>query len=490
MAKIGAFELIDAVADSNTFHLWKAPTPDINPSPTYEQQLVQAKETSGLDESIVIGEARINGVRTCFIIGEFSFLAGTIGRISSERIVYAFERATKEGLPVFASPTSGGTRVQEGTLAFVQLLKISKAVADFRSSNHPYIVYLRHPTTGGPLVSWGSLSHVTFAQPGALIGMLGPRVGQVLSGEPLPPGTQQAENLNHWGLVDRVVEVGNLREHLIGVLDIIGSPPVTTSAPALDDSDGEEDAWQAIQATNNPNRPGFLNLINHTTTTFIPLWASQSSLTGNIVVGLADFGGFRCLTIGQERNKTPTQVTTLNSLAATQRATELAAQTNLPIVTFIDTFGIEVSRTGEEGGIASHIAMTVEALVETPVPVVSVILGAGTGVSALSLLPADRTVCASRAWLAPLPLEGASQILFRDPNHAPTLAAEQGIRPRDLRSAGVVDAIVPEQPDAAKEPQAFATRIAHAIHHQLQHLVKLPTEQRLNERWLRFRNLI
>ena len=46
---------------------------------------------------------------------------------------------------------------------------------DHKAAGLPYLVYLRHPTTGGVFASWGSLGHVTVAEPGALIGFLGPK---------------------------------------------------------------------------------------------------------------------------------------------------------------------------------------------------------------------------------------------------------------------------------------------------------------------------
>ena len=98
----------------------------------------------------------------------------------------AVERATDERLPLLASPTSGGTRMQEGTVAFLQMVKISAAFGRHKAAGNPYLVYLRNPTTGGVLASWGSLGHVTVAEPGALIGFLGPRVYEALYGEHVP----------------------------------------------------------------------------------------------------------------------------------------------------------------------------------------------------------------------------------------------------------------------------------------------------------------
>ena len=91
------------------------------------------KNGAGTDEAIITGEATLKGRRIAVVAGEFRFLAGSIGVVAAERIVLAFERAQREGLPVFAAPSSGGTRMQEGTPAFVTMVKISAAVAAFKA---------------------------------------------------------------------------------------------------------------------------------------------------------------------------------------------------------------------------------------------------------------------------------------------------------------------------------------------------------------------
>lgn len=42
--------------------------------------------------------------------------------------------------------------MQEGTIAFVQMVKISIAVMRHRAAGLPYLVNIRNPTTGGVFV--------------------------------------------------------------------------------------------------------------------------------------------------------------------------------------------------------------------------------------------------------------------------------------------------------------------------------------------------
>lgn len=209
--RIGSRELLDALLDPGTFVSWDAPPIAVAQTGAYRSALTEAAAAAGTDESVRTGEGRLRGRRIAVIACEFAFLAGSVGVAAAERIVGAVERATAEGLPLVVSPTSGGTRMQEGTVAFVQMVKIAGAVAAHKSAGHPYIVYLRNPTMGGVFASWGSLGHITFAEPGALIGFLGPRVYEALYGRPFPPGVQTAENLYRSGVIDGVVEVSVFR---------------------------------------------------------------------------------------------------------------------------------------------------------------------------------------------------------------------------------------------------------------------------------------
>ncbi|KWX67038.1 hypothetical protein ASJ79_04980 [Mycobacterium sp. NAZ190054] len=79
--------------------------------------------------------------------------------------------------------------------------------------------------------------------------------------------------------------------------------------------------------------------------------------------------------------------------------------------------------------------------------------------------------------------------MFRDVDHAPELAAAQGIRSADLLRNGIVDAIVPERPDAADEPKAFVQRLSATIAAELHRLRTVPDEQRLADRLDRYRRI-
>jgi acetyl-CoA carboxylase carboxyl transferase subunit beta len=167
----------------------------------------------------------------------------------------------------------------------------------------------------------------------------------------------------------------------------------------------------------------------------------------------------------------------------------LAAGLRLPLVLVVDAAGPALSAEAEQGGLAGEIARSLADLVTLETPTVSVLLGQGSGGPALAMVPADRVLAALHGWLAPLPPEGASAIVFRDTDHAAELAAAQGIRSADLLRAGIVDAIVPERPDAADEPIEFSKRLSRAVAAELHRLTGVPAERRFAHRLTRYRRI-
>jgi acetyl-CoA carboxylase carboxyl transferase subunit beta len=114
----------------------------------------------------------------------------------------------------------------------MQMAAVAAAVRRYRTTGLAYLVYLRHPTPGGVLASWGALGHVTFAEPGALVGMTGPRVIEQLSGRPLPREALSAEHLRDRGLIDDVVAPDTLAEHVVRVLRASQEPATAPSISA------------------------------------------------------------------------------------------------------------------------------------------------------------------------------------------------------------------------------------------------------------------
>ncbi|OYO05499.1 carboxyl transferase domain-containing protein [Enemella evansiae] len=490
----GARELIAAAVDADSWTSWDEPIPARahGTDPDYLAALERARAKAGTDEAVLTGRARIQGHPVALVVSEFAFLGGSVGRATGQRITAAVRRATAEGLPLIAATASGGTRMQEGTPAFVTMIDISRAVVAHKAAGLPYLVYLRHPTTGGVFASWGSLGHIAVAEPGALIGFLGPVVYEALNGRPFPPGVQVAENLRAKGIIDAVAPVDALPTLAARALTLLtpaedrtperppwaaaGSGPrpsgvsrAHTHRPGTFVPDPDQDAWRDIELTRRPDRPGVRDLLRVVADDVIPLTGTQEGEAGDaLFTALAAIDGRSCVIVGQDRR---TQLADVPlgpaALRSARRGMRMADELGLPLVCVIDTPGADLSADAEEGALASEIARCLADLVALRVPTVSVILGEGCGGGALALLPARRVIVAEHGWLSPLPPEGASAILFGDTSHAPQLARQQRIRSVDLLAGGTAHVIVPERPAAHLDPEGFCRAVGAEIGRQI-----------------------
>ncbi|WGW13779.1 carboxyl transferase domain-containing protein [Saxibacter everestensis] len=493
--RLGARELFDVAVDEGTFISWDEPPVRIagTISAEYAAELAAAREKSGVDESVITGEGLIRGRRVALVACEFRFLAGSIGLAAAERLVKAIERATAEGLPLLAGPASGGTRMQEGTLAFLSMVKITAAVAAHRRAGLPYMVYLRHPTTGGVFASWGSLGHVTVAEPGALIGFLGPRVYEALYDDTFPEGVQTGENLHRRGLIDAVIQPEKISDTVDRVLSVLMAPKETlpaTSAP--EDVDvPDTPAWESITRSRKQDRPGVRQLLRYAARDVLPLnGTGEGEKDPGLILALARFGSAPCVFLGQDRRgQSKNEPMGPAALREARRGMRLSKELNLPLVTVIDTPGAALSKEAEEGGLAGEIARSLTDLVMLSSPTVSVLLGEGNGGGALALVPADRVLCAQNGWLSPLPPEGASAIVHRTIDRAADMAAAQGVRALDLLASGVVDRIIPEHDDAADEPEEFCRRVGQALEYEVLRLMQEESAPRFEQRLRRYRQL-
>ncbi len=360
--------------------------------------------------------------------------------------------------------------MQEGTRAFVQMIEISRALMEHRAAGLPYIVHLRHPTTGGVYASWGSLGHVTVAEPDALVGFLGPKVYEALNGRPFPPGVQTAENLAAKGVIDAVVATEDLPWLFDLALGVLVDPPGEATLerrPPVPAGTAPAPAWDSIEITRAPDRIGVRDLLRHAGEGTLRLKGTdEGERDETVIIALTRIDGQPCVLVGQDRTR-QSAATPMGpgALREARRAMRLAEELRLPLVTVVDTPGAELSPRAEEGAIAGEIARCIATLVTMTVPTVSVILGQGCGGGALALLPARTVLATGHAWLSPLPPEGASVIRHGDTTHAAEMAEDQRVRALDLLASGDVHVVVPER--AGEPAEDLACAVAAEVGWQL-----------------------
>lgn len=222
--KLSAYERISLLVDDNSFSEFYFDLTTVNDVQFegYDNKLDIAKKNSGLNEAVVIGEGIINNIKCAMAVMDNSFMMGSMGRVVGEKITLLIEYATKNKIPLIISSTSGGARMQEGTLSLMQMAKTSAALKRHSDANLLYISLLTHPTTGGVSASFAMLGDIIISEPNCLIGFAGKRVIEKTINQVLPDEFQKSEFLLEKGFIDIVVERNKLKDTMGNLLTYHG----------------------------------------------------------------------------------------------------------------------------------------------------------------------------------------------------------------------------------------------------------------------------
>ncbi|RVU03550.1 acetyl-CoA carboxylase carboxyltransferase subunit alpha [Novosphingobium umbonatum] len=253
--------------------------------------------------------------------------------------------------------------------------------------------------------------------------------------------------------------------------------------------------WQKTQVARHPQRPHFVDYIEHIFTDFVPLGGDR--LYGEdhaIVGGFATLGGRKVMVIGHEKgHDTATRIKHNFGMGKPEgyrkaiRLMELAGRFGLPVVTLVDTSGAFPGVEAEERGQAEAIARSTEACLALPVPMVAVIVGEGGSGGAVALASAERVLMLEHAVYSVISPEGCASILWRTAEKAADAAEAMKVTAQDLLGLKVIDRIVSEPIGGAHRDKVGACKaLAKALGEELDALAKVPAKQIIARREERF----
>jgi len=229
--RISAERRIEAITDEGSFVEMDASLAPIDPlkfsdKKSYKKRLEEAKASTGKTSSVMSGSATVNGQPVELAVFDFSFMGGSLGSVEGEKIVRGINRAIEKGCGYIIVSASGGARMQESTYSLLQMSKTSAALNRLHQKGLPFISILTDPTMGGVSASFAMLGDIIMAEPDALIGFAGQRVIKQTVGVDLPEGFQRAEFLLEHGLIDMVVNRGDMKQTLSDLFKLLDKKAV------------------------------------------------------------------------------------------------------------------------------------------------------------------------------------------------------------------------------------------------------------------------
>ena len=98
----------------------------------YPDRVAAAQLATGMRDAAVWGTGTIDGRPVAICVMDFGFMGGSMGAVVGEKVTRAAEYALVQRLPLIVVSASGGARMQEGTLALMQLAKTVAALERLR----------------------------------------------------------------------------------------------------------------------------------------------------------------------------------------------------------------------------------------------------------------------------------------------------------------------------------------------------------------------
>ncbi|MBW1832390.1 MAG: acetyl-CoA carboxylase carboxyltransferase subunit beta, partial [Deltaproteobacteria bacterium] len=190
-------------------------------SKAYPDRVEAARTSTGVNDAILAGTARIDGRAVQLGVFVFRFMGGSMGSVVGEVVTRMMERGAEHEQPVVLLSCSGGARMQEGSLSLMQMAKTVAARGKLRDAGAPFISVLLNPTTGGVAASFALQGDVNIAEPRALIGFAGPRVIEDTIRQKLPEGFQRAEFLLEHGMIDMISTRQDMRANISRLVEYL-----------------------------------------------------------------------------------------------------------------------------------------------------------------------------------------------------------------------------------------------------------------------------
>ena len=457
---LGARERVAGILDPGSFRETDRSVTALDPiqfreRQPYRRRVLEAQRRTGLTEAALTGTGTLYGREVVIAALDFSFLGGSIGVASGERLARAFERAARRGLAVVTVLSTSGARMREGLLALMQLPRLATAHQKLSEKGLPHVTLLSDPATGSAFAGLANLADFIIAEPDALVGYSALRQVREGTGGELPEDAHTSESHLRRGLIDAIVPREDLRPSLGLLIDLLMSNYELRPMGRPEREPREYsrlEAWRQVQLSRHENRPTTPDLIRRMTTTFVEIHGDRSGEDDpSISAGIGLLGGEAVMLIGQNRLRGLAGPGAIgpSGFHKARRAMRLARKFRLPLITLLDSAGARPDLAAEEAGLGDAIARCMREMLRATSPSLAVITGEGASEAAVAMAVADRVLMLENAVYEVVSPEDAARRLYGEVVRADEVAERLRLTSHDCLRLGIVDTIVPEPGEGA-----------------------------------------
>jgi acyl-CoA carboxylase subunit beta len=424
------------------------------------------------DPAVMWGLGSIGRHSVVLAAWDFATYGGSFGEADAAALAEAAELARESGRPLVTLLRSGGTRLQEGMAALVGIPRSRLALKALADAGVVHLSVCDSPTTGGVWISTGSTADLRVAVSGATVGFAGPRVVAAMTGAELPEGSHTAASAGQAGLVDAVLPGEHVHAWLDRALSALTATdetaPATVARLAVAAPTPRGGAEQV--ALSRSRTAGGAAVLAELLSQPVGLQAGDPAVAA--AVGTLRGRGVVGVAFGAEVGARPGPA----GLGLLVRAARLAGRLGLPLLTLVDTPGVEPAAEAEAAGVAAAIAAAMDAVLDCPSPTLALVHGEGGSGGALAAAVTDTVLVTEEAYFTALGPEGAAAAL-----RLPVAEAvdRMGVTPGDLLSLGFADGV---------SPLPGSGQLCDAVAGQLAALSAQPLDARLEarrQRWSR-----
>ena len=256
--------------------------------------------------------------------------------------------------------------------------------------------------------------------------------------------------------------------------------------------------WQCVQVARHPKRPYTSDYIDLMCENFFELRGDRRYGDDRAILGgLASLDGQTVMILGNQKGRDTKERMECNfgmshpeGYRKVLRLLRHAERFHLPVVTLVDIPGASPGLEDEQRGIAQAIAENLMVMAALRTPIITVVIGEGGSGGALGISVADRILMLEHSIYTVASPEAAASIMWRDNAFAPNAAEAMKITATDLQALGLIEDIIPEPLGGAHQGKTeVAAAVKAAILTHLSELRALPTDELLDRRYQRYRNI-